>query len=88
MTPDLARIIGRLWKDSGVRTAYSRANEYHLSDCAQYFLENVRRLGEKTYVPTNQVRSYVATVDLLFNIIFVILLVIFKIYSRFKLIVS
>ena len=31
-----------------------RANEYQLSDCAKYFLENVGRLGQHGYIPTTQ----------------------------------
>ena len=34
-----------------------RAHEYHLSDCAKYFLDNVERLGQHSYIPTTQVAS-------------------------------
>ena len=48
------KVISRLWKDSGIQAAFLRANEYHLSDCAKYFLENVDRLGQHSYIPTTQ----------------------------------
>ena len=32
-----------------------RANEYQLSDCAKFFLDNVERLGQHSYIPTTQV---------------------------------
>ena len=34
---------------------FPRANEYQLSDCAKYFLDNVERLGQHSYIPTTQV---------------------------------
>ena len=33
---------------------FARANEYNLSDCAHYFLSNVKRLSDVGYVPTTQ----------------------------------
>ena len=50
----LTQVMSRLWKDSGVQAAYLRANEYQLSDCAKYFLDNVNRLGQHGYIPTTQ----------------------------------
>ena len=44
----LANIFG-LPKD-----VFARANEYNLSDCAHYFLSNVKRLSDVGYVPTTQ----------------------------------
>ena len=55
VTPQLANIISCLWKDSGVKEAFNRSNEYQLSDCASYFLSNVRRIAStSSYVPTTQ----------------------------------
>ena len=34
-----------------------RANEYQLSDCAKFFLDNVERLGQHSYIPTTQVNA-------------------------------
>ena len=51
VTPQLADIISVLWKDKGVQEASNRSNEYHLSDCASYFLSNVKRISSSGYVP-------------------------------------
>jgi len=54
VTRDLSKVISRLWRDSGIQAAFLRANEYQLSDCAKYFLDNVERLGQHSYIPTTQ----------------------------------
>ena len=54
ITPDLGRIMARLWIDKGFQEAFSRACEYQLSDCAHYFLSNVERLSDPGFVPTTQ----------------------------------
>ena len=47
--------LSRLWKDNGVRKAFKRGDEFDLSDCAGYFLSNIDRMSEQSYVPTTQV---------------------------------
>ena len=37
-----------------MQEVFGRANEYNLSDCAHYFLSNVKRLSDVGYVPTTQ----------------------------------
>ena len=37
-----------------IKDVFARANEYNLSDCAHYFLSNVKRLSDVGYVPTTQ----------------------------------
>ena len=54
VTPQLANIIAILWRDSGVLEAFNYANENHLSDCAAYFLSNIKRLACSGYVPSTQ----------------------------------
>ncbi|XP_023342610.1 guanine nucleotide-binding protein G(o) subunit alpha [Eurytemora carolleeae] len=54
VTKDLAKVISQLWKDTGVQAAFLRSNEYNLSDCAKYFLDNVERLGQNSYIPTTE----------------------------------
>ena len=54
VTPQLANIISILWRDLGVQEAFSRSDEYQLSDCTSYFLSNVRRISNSGYVPTTQ----------------------------------
>lgn len=54
VTPELASIIANLWKDKGLQEAFRRSHEYQLSDCAPYFLSNVKRLSDPAYVPNTQ----------------------------------
>ena len=35
MTAEIAAIMKRLWKDSGVQECFGRANEYQLNDSAE-----------------------------------------------------
>jgi guanine nucleotide-binding protein G(o) subunit alpha len=51
---ELLAAMKRLWSDAGVRTCFSRSNEYQLNDSAQYFLDDLDRLGAKDYTPTEQ----------------------------------
>uniref|UniRef100_G3TLP1 G protein subunit alpha transducin 3 n=1 Tax=Loxodonta africana TaxID=9785 RepID=G3TLP1_LOXAF len=38
MTPELAEIIKRLWRDPGIQACFERASEYQLNDSAAYYL--------------------------------------------------
>lgn len=46
--------IGELWKDKGIEEAYDRRREYQLSDSASYYLNDLKRIAEPHYVPTEQ----------------------------------
>ena len=35
MSPELASVMKRLWKDSGVQECFSRSREYQLNDSAE-----------------------------------------------------
>ncbi len=48
---DITQIIGYNWL-----IFFFRSDEYYLPDCASYFLSNVERLSDSSYVPTTQVR--------------------------------
>jgi guanine nucleotide-binding protein subunit alpha len=52
-----------LWQDQGVQDAYERKREYQLNDSARYYFENIERIGDAEYVPTNEdiLRSRVKT---------------------------
>uniref|UniRef100_A0A7E4VQ98 Guanine nucleotide-binding protein G(O) subunit alpha n=7 Tax=Rhabditida TaxID=6236 RepID=A0A7E4VQ98_PANRE len=51
---DLLAAMKRLWADSGVQECFSRSNEYQLNDSAKYFLDDLDRLGQPNYAPTEQ----------------------------------
>lgn len=46
--------IQELWKDEGIKQAYGRSNEYQLIDSAGYFFQEIERLGELDYKPSDQ----------------------------------
>ncbi|AEO56945.1 hypothetical protein MYCTH_2302506 [Thermothelomyces thermophilus ATCC 42464] len=46
--------VKRLWTDAGVRKAMEKGNEYALHDNLDYFCNDVERLWDKNYVPTDQ----------------------------------
>uniref|UniRef100_A0A914MGY8 Uncharacterized protein n=1 Tax=Meloidogyne incognita TaxID=6306 RepID=A0A914MGY8_MELIC len=46
--------IQKLWQDSTLRIAYEKRADYHIHDIALYYFENIERIAEKDYIPTNQ----------------------------------
>lgn len=54
MPDDLANVIRRLWTDGGVQACFSRSREYQLNDSAAYYLNDLERISDSGYVPTQQ----------------------------------
>ncbi|KAI9228044.1 MAG: putative Gpa2-guanine nucleotide-binding protein alpha-2 subunit [Piptocephalis tieghemiana] len=46
--------LRRLWKDHGVQSCLSRANECAINDSAEYFFHSLDRLFSPEYIPTDQ----------------------------------
>ncbi|XP_062399569.1 guanine nucleotide-binding protein subunit alpha-14 [Sardina pilchardus] len=46
--------IRALWNDGGVQICYERRREYQLSDSAKYYLEDLDRIADPGYLPTQQ----------------------------------
>ncbi|XP_061392940.1 guanine nucleotide-binding protein subunit alpha-11-like, partial [Musca vetustissima] len=46
-------VIKELWQDAGVQECYRNRNKYQLIDSAKYFLENIDRIAESSYLPTD-----------------------------------
>eukprot|EP01099_Mayorella_cantabrigiensis_P000210 TRINITY_DN1091_c0_g1_i1.p1 TRINITY_DN1091_c0_g1~~TRINITY_DN1091_c0_g1_i1.p1 ORF type:complete len:377 (+),score=102.30 TRINITY_DN1091_c0_g1_i1:90-1133(+) len=44
--------IKALWADKGIQEAFSRSKEFQLNDNAKYCLDNIDRIAEPDYVPT------------------------------------
>ncbi|KAI4826738.1 guanine nucleotide-binding protein G(t) subunit alpha-1 [Gymnodraco acuticeps] len=67
MPKELADIIIRLWNDSGIQVCFERASEYQLNDSAGYYLNDLERLVQPGYVPTEQdvLRSRVKTTGII-----------------------
>ncbi|KAK3766247.1 hypothetical protein RRG08_036885 [Elysia crispata] len=51
---DYVDSLKKLWKDSGIRTAFDRRREFQLGDSLKYFLDNIGRIGTISYVPSKQ----------------------------------
>ncbi|XP_030634600.1 guanine nucleotide-binding protein G(t) subunit alpha-2-like [Chanos chanos] len=67
MPPELADVIKRLWKDSGIQASFERAAEYQLNDSAGYYLGEMERICKPDYLPTEQdvLRSRVKTTGII-----------------------
>ncbi|XP_026152616.1 guanine nucleotide-binding protein G(q) subunit alpha-like [Mastacembelus armatus] len=46
--------IKSLWNDPGIQECYIRKREYQLSDSAKYYLNDLDRIAESAYLPTQQ----------------------------------
>ncbi|KRY68770.1 Guanine nucleotide-binding protein G(o) subunit alpha [Trichinella pseudospiralis] len=64
-TEEVLVAMKRLWADTGVQECFGRSNEYQLNDSAKYFLDDLDRLGQHEYQPTEQdiLRTRVKTTD-------------------------
>eukprot|EP00128_Syssomonas_multiformis_P017470 Colp12_sorted_trinity150504_noHs@4119 len=62
-TPDLHQNCLKLWGDKGIEECYNRRREFQLNDSAKYYFENLNRIAQSEYIPTQQdvLRSRVAT---------------------------
>jgi GTPase SAR1 family protein len=45
-------IIKRVWQDKGIQAAWSRANEFQIDECANYYMNDIQRIVATDYVPT------------------------------------
>ncbi|XP_068616832.1 guanine nucleotide-binding protein subunit alpha-14-like [Brachionichthys hirsutus] len=50
----LAAAIGSLWNDAGIQECYDRRREYQLSDSTKYYLTNLDRISQPSYLPDLQ----------------------------------
>uniref|UniRef100_UPI0037E97E51 guanine nucleotide-binding protein subunit alpha-12a n=1 Tax=Semicossyphus pulcher TaxID=241346 RepID=UPI0037E97E51 len=46
--------LSALWADTGIQEAYARRSEFQLSESVKYFLDNLDRLGQLSYIPSKQ----------------------------------
>ncbi|NWQ58811.1 GNA13 protein, partial [Neopipo cinnamomea] len=51
---DYLPAIRALWADSGIQHAYDRRREFQLGESVKYFLDNLDKLGEQDYLPSQQ----------------------------------
>ncbi|KAM3622940.1 uncharacterized protein V6R79_005113 [Siganus canaliculatus] len=46
--------LNALWADAGIQEAYARRSEFQLSESVKYFLDNLDRIGQLSYIPSKQ----------------------------------
>ncbi|XP_056143306.1 guanine nucleotide-binding protein subunit alpha-13b [Lampris incognitus] len=46
--------IRALWADEGIQNAYDRRREFQLGESVKYFLDNLEKLGQSDYLPSQQ----------------------------------
>ncbi|XP_046873019.1 guanine nucleotide-binding protein G(i) subunit alpha-2-like, partial [Hypomesus transpacificus] len=51
---ELSNVIQRLWADSGVQGCFTRSREYQLNDSAAYYLNDLERIAQADYIPSQQ----------------------------------
>eukprot|EP00158_Paraphelidium_tribonemae_P003071 Partr_v1_DN25876_c1_g1_i2_m2864 putative Guanine nucleotide binding protein (G protein) alpha len=51
---EIADAVRALWADAGVKEAFGRKKEYQLNDSAKYYFENIDRISQPGYSPTDQ----------------------------------
>ncbi|KAG8968856.1 Guanine nucleotide-binding protein alpha-2 subunit [Tulasnella sp. 419] len=51
LSPDIAIAIESVWKDPIISTVMDHSSEFYLMDSASYFFSQVKRIGERGYVP-------------------------------------
>ncbi|XP_074547104.1 guanine nucleotide-binding protein G(q) subunit alpha-like [Halichoeres trimaculatus] len=54
LTNPYVEAIKSLWSDPGIQECYSRRREYQLSDSAKYYLNDLDRIADTAYLPTQQ----------------------------------
>ena len=52
LTGELGKLLKILWRDDGVKKCYSRSREYQLHDSAAYYLDELERLCDSSYIPS------------------------------------
>jgi len=67
ITPNMALKIDEFWKDESIPKLLERRNEFQLLDNTQYFVENLKRVTQEGYMPTEEdiLRSRAATTGII-----------------------
>ncbi|KAK6048291.1 g-protein alpha subunit [Cooperia oncophora] len=51
-SPELRSAIRELWADGGIRKTYKLRNNFHISESAEYFFNELDRISKKNYRPS------------------------------------
>lgn len=62
-TEQLGKNIADLWEDPGIKKTFEKRNEFQLDDSSAYFFNNLNRINQPNYIPTEAdvLRSRVKT---------------------------
>lgn len=66
MSPKTGEAIAALWADPGIQECFSQRNKFQLNDSAEYYFNNIERICQPSYIPSQQdvLRSRVKTVGI------------------------
>ncbi|KHJ48182.1 guanine nucleotide-binding protein alpha-12 subunit family protein, partial [Trichuris suis] len=70
---ECASYVAELWEDSALKQTFERRSDFQLPDSCKYFLDNVKRIQQLDYFPTNRDillcrKATRAITELVFNI--------------------
>lgn len=67
VTRELGEDVASLWQDTAIKDTFARSSEYQLNDSTGYYFENIARISQPDYLPTEQdvLRSRVKTTGVL-----------------------
>jgi len=54
LNPSLGNDIKHLWSDNSIKQTFLRSSEFQLNDSAGYYFDNIDRIAQLDYVPTEQ----------------------------------
>jgi len=54
LNPSLGNDIKLLWSDQAIKQTFARSSEFQLNDSAGYYFDNIDRIAQLDYVPTEQ----------------------------------
>jgi len=54
LTPSIAQDVKTLWSDPGIKKTFARSSEFQLNDSAEYYFNEIDRIGREDYTPTVQ----------------------------------
>ncbi|KAJ3424311.1 guanine nucleotide-binding protein g(o) subunit alpha [Anaeramoeba flamelloides] len=54
LTTEVGEEIRSLWTDQALQTAYENRHLFQLPDSTDYFLDNIKRIAEEDYIPTER----------------------------------
>ena len=63
LTPEVADKIFTVWNNSEIKKVYEKDESYGINKNADFFLDNVKRIAQENYMPTNEdiLKAYLRT---------------------------